>query len=143
MSHKLSLDDEQFLREFEAFGIPPEQFDHEAHVRLAYAYLCQGDRGQATVRMKHALLAFLDHVGVDSGKYHETITLAWIGAVGHFMDSTQPCSGFPEFIRQNPLLLDTKIMLSHYSAGLLFSDAARTGFVDPDVSPIPGLDRQE
>ena len=140
MHHKMSLSDEQFLRRFKAFEIPADQFNHEAHVRLAYVYLCQGDRLQATNRMKDALLGFLKHLGADPGKYHETITRAWIGAVGHFMDKTPACTGYADFIARNRPLLDTKIMLSHYSAELLFSKAARSGFVDPDVSPIPGLE---
>ena len=42
-----------------------------------------------------------------------------------------------DFIDRNPILLDSKIMLTHYSAGLLFSDAARAAFVEPDLDPIP------
>jgi hypothetical protein len=33
--------------------------------------------------------------------------------------------------------LDSKIMLLHYSAGLLFSPEARAAFVEPDLDPIP------
>jgi len=139
MPHQLSFDDEQFLNDFEAFEIPAERFNHEAHVRLAYVYLCRGDKEDATNRMKQALLGYLAHLGVDPGKYHETITRAWIGAVSHFMDATTACGGFADFISRNSMLLDTKIMLSHYSAEVLFSNRARCEFVDPDVSPIPGL----
>lgn len=28
-------------------------------------------------------------------------------------------------------------MMTHYSAGLLFSDEARAAFVEPDLDPIP------
>lgn len=56
------------------------------------------------------------------------------------MESTEPCAGYSEFIDRNPLLLDTEIMLSHYSAEVLFSDEARAAFVTPDVSPIPKHD---
>jgi len=34
-------------------------------------------------------------------------------------------------------LLDSKIMLTHYSADLLFSDEARARFVEPNLDPIP------
>ncbi len=87
--------------------------------------------------MKRALLSFLEHLGVGTGKYHETITRAWVMAVHHFMASTESCSSFSEFIARNPILLDSEIMLSHYSAEVLFSDEARAGFIEPDVSPIP------
>jgi hypothetical protein len=42
-----------------------------------------------------------------------------------------------QFIDKNPGMLDTKIMMSHYSAEVLFSDQARTLFVPPDLDPIP------
>ena len=138
--HRLSSDDEAFRRAFEAFEIPPDHFDHGAHVRLAYAYLCHHDAEQATSAMKRSLLAYLEHLGVGTAKYHETITQAWVMAVRHFMESTEPCAGYSEFIDRNPLLLDTEIMLSHYSAEVLFSDEARAAFVTPDVSPIPKHD---
>jgi hypothetical protein len=37
----------------------------------------------------------------------------------------------------NPVLLDSRIMLTHYSAELLFSPAARAAYVPPDLSGIP------
>jgi hypothetical protein len=42
-----------------------------------------------------------------------------------------------DFIRQTPLLLDSRIMLTHYSAERLFSPQARAAFVQPDRDPIP------
>jgi len=137
MRHKRSRDDEEFRRRFESFGISADQFNHEAHVRLAYAYLCENDPEEAAAAMKHALLAFLRHLGVGTARYHETITQAWIRAVSHFMETTSPCSSFAEFIAHNEVLLDSRIMLSHYSADVLFSDRARSKFVPPDLSPIP------
>ena len=46
-------------------------------------------------------------------------------------------SSADDFMARNPLLLDSKIMLTHYSADLLFSDQARAEFVEPDLDPIP------
>ena len=37
-------------------------------------------------------------------------------------------------------LLDSKIMMTHYSAEVLFSDEARARFVEPNLSPIPRYD---
>ncbi len=37
----------------------------------------------------------------------------------------------------NPRLLDAKIMMTHYSAEVLFSEEARARFVEPNISPIP------
>ena len=42
-----------------------------------------------------------------------------------------------DFIARNPELLDSRIMLTHYSASVLFSADARECFVEPDLDPIP------
>ena len=41
------------------------------------------------------------------------------------------------FIDQNPEMLDSNIMMTHYSAEVLFSNEARARFVEPDLEPIP------
>lgn len=137
MKHTLSADDEAFVRAFEACQTAPAEFDHAAHVRLAYAYLCGSDVETAVARMKQALLAFLAHIGAGEGKYHETITRAWVMAVAHFMAEGPPCESAVVFSAAHPQLLDSKIMLTHYSAQVLFSPEARRGFVGPDIQSIP------
>jgi hypothetical protein len=58
-------------------------------------------------------------------------------AVRHFMERTPASASADEFIEANPALLDSKIMLTHYSAELLFSPEARSAFKEPDQDPIP------
>ena len=137
MDHRPSDDDRAFLARFEGCRVTPAEFDHAAHVRLAYVYLCEHGVEEAAARMKRALLAFLAHVGADPAKYHETITRAWILAVRHFMSRSAPCESATAFIAANPELLDSRIMLTHYSAQVLFSPQARQAFVEPDIQPIP------
>lgn len=133
----LSDDDRRFLCEFEAGAVAPAAFDHRAHVRLAYIYLTDAGPETAYERMRRALHAFLDRHGIDRAKYHDTMTRAWVMAVNHFMQRTPEARSADEFIDRNPRLLDSKIMLSHYSASVLFSDEARARFIDPDLEPIP------
>lgn len=135
--HALSADDRRFREEFESGAFAPAQFDHRAHVRLAYVYLVGRDVESATVMLRSALLAFLRRHGVDPSKYHETITRAWILAVRHFMEKSPTGDSAGAFIDANPTLLDSKIMMSHYSAELLFSDEARAKFVEPNLDDIP------
>ena len=137
MNHIKSLDDEEFQHMFEACEVSPGEFDHAAHVRLAYIYLCDNSVDDASEKMKQALIAFLIHLGADQTKYHATITRAWIMAADHFMNRSESCSSATEFINCNPQLLDNKIMLTHYSAQVLFSPAARKDFVAPDIEAIP------
>jgi len=142
MKHLSSEEDQRFRAEFEAGRFPPADFNHRAHIRLAYVYLCEHDPDTAHQRMRSALLSFLGHHGIDVSKYHETMTRAWILAVEHFMENTPAAESSDVFIERNPRMLDAKIMMTHYSAEVLFSDEARARFVEPDLDPIPPIPRR-
>ena len=118
-------------------GLVDDSRDHRAHLRLAYVYLSELDVETAQRAMRDALRAFLEHHGVDPGKYHETLTRAWILAVRHFMAKSPGTESADELIEKHPEMLDPKIMKTHYSTELLFSPEARASFVDPDLDPIP------
>jgi hypothetical protein len=137
MRHALSADDRHFRAEFEAGRFPPDRFDHRSHVRLAYVYLAEHDTDAAVTLLRGALQSWLAQHRVDPAKYHETITRAWILAVRHFMETSAGAASADAFIDAHPLLLDRKIMLTHYSADLLFSNEARARFVEPDLDEIP------
>jgi hypothetical protein len=137
LKHQVSADDRAFRQAFETCGIAAEQFDHRAHVRLAYIYLCDQEVEEAFSSMKQSLLGFLRHLGIGEARYHETITRSWVMAVAHFMALSPACRSAAAFIDHNPVLLDTRIMLSHYSAEVLFSATARAEFVAPDIQRIP------
>jgi hypothetical protein len=137
LRHDLSIGDREFRAAFEAGAFAPADFSHRAHVRLAYVYLAESDGTQALERMRAALLTFLCHHGIPASRYHATLTRAWILAVDHFMHRSGESSSADDFIARNPLLLDTRIMLTHYSADLLFSDQARAEFAEPNLDPIP------
>jgi hypothetical protein len=135
----LSKNDEEFKSQIENLEYPVSEFNHRAHLRLAYIYLVQEKNTEVAVnRMRESLKKLLIHAGVDPVvKFHETLTEAWILAVNHFINSTDSSSSSDDFIDQNPDMLDSDIMLSHYSADLLFSDQAKISYVEPDKEPIP------
>lgn len=137
MTHQLSPGDRQFRADFGAGRIAPEAFNHRAHVRLAYVLLAEHDADTAIELMREALQAFLAHHSIPAARYHETLTRAWILAVYHFMARSPGAESADAFIDSNPRLLDAKIMLTHYSAELLFGPEARAGYVEPDIDPIP------
>ena len=125
MTHKASIDDQGFRRDFEAHAFPAAQFKHRSHLRLAYVYLSEHGTDRAHQLMRQALLSFLAHSGIGASKYHETVTRAWIMAVRHFMNKTPGTQSFKGLVQQHPEMLDPRIMLTHYSAALLFSADAR------------------
>jgi hypothetical protein len=139
--HKLSADDLRFRSNFETGTIEPAHFDHRSHVRLAYVYLTENDTEAALAKFRAALRGFLAHHGIAPSKYHETMTRAWVLAVRHFMEKSASAESADAFIEMNPLLLDSRIMMTHYSADLLFSEQAREQFVEPDLDPIPRHER--
>jgi hypothetical protein len=123
-THAVSDEDRSFRAAFEACAVAPASFNHEAHLRLAYVYLVEYGSSQAHERMRHSLLAFLAYHGVPPEKYHETLTKAWILAVRHFMDKAAS-SSFAEFAANSQPILNSKAMLTHYTAERLFSQEAR------------------
>ncbi len=137
--HRPSIADHEFRARFEACELSAADFNHRAHVRIAYIYLSEGEPAQAYARMRKSLLRFLAFHEVDPAKYHETMTHAWLLAVRYFMTLCPESDSADAFIAADPRLLDPKIMATHYSAERLFSDEARTAFVAPDLDPIPGL----
>lgn len=141
MRHLLSNDDRDFQIAFESGKVAPAQFDHRAHLRLAYIYLAEHDTEAAFLLMRDAIRSLLARNHIDLSKYHETLTRAWIMAVRHFMEKTPSAASADAFIDQNPIMLDAKIMLTHYSAELIFSEEARAKFVEPDRDPIPRYSR--
>lgn len=122
----------------EACEFPVGDFDHRAHLRLAYIYIIDHGPDQAVVRMRETLTVLLKHAGIDpAAKFHVTLTKAWVLAVHHFMRGTKLSGSGNDFIDQNPEMLDSGIMLTHYSAEILFSEQARRRFVEPNLDPIP------
>ena len=85
---------------FEACTVAPSQFNHEAHVRLAYVYLAECDADTAVQKMRDALLNFLERNNIPRSKFHETLTRAWVLAVQHFMNRS-PSTSAAEFIAKN------------------------------------------
>jgi hypothetical protein len=137
MNHELSTSDREFRTAFEAGAYAPADFSHRAHIRLAYVYLAEHDVERAAELMRAALLNFLKVHGITPTRYHETLTRGWILAVHHFMHRCRTARSAEDFIAREPMLLDSRIMLTHYSTELLFSNRARAAFVEPDLDPIP------
>ena len=137
MKFDITKDDLEFKTQVESCTFPVVDFNHRAHVRLAYIYLAENDVEPSSERMRETLKRFLVCNGVDPSKYHATLTKAWVLAVHHFMNKTGSAQSADAFMDKNPDMLNTKIMMTHYSAEVLFSDKARVEFVEPDLDPIP------
>lgn len=136
MWHQASRDDELFVHGFETCELPLP-FGHRDHLRLAYVHLTRAGVGEAYEAVRPSLLRYLAHHGVNPVKYHETLTRAWLMAVRHFMAICPAVDSAAAFLETQPRLLNSGIMLKHYTSERLFSEEARRRFLVPDRLPIP------
>ena len=139
MSHSISADDQSFQRDVESCAFPVSEFNHRAHLRLAYIYLVQGDDVEWAIgKMRETLLKLLMFAGIDpSQKYHETMTRAWLMIVHQFMNSGVEANSADQFLNGNKSLMGADTLYQYYSEDRLYSQHARQEFLKPDIKPLP------
>jgi hypothetical protein len=130
--------DEDFLRAFEDLSFPVGQFHHREHIRVAWLYLKSSDATRAAERMAAGIRRFAIHHGATQ-KYHHTQTLAWMRLVAAALVETPEGHDFTRFLAEHPELGDKDLLKNYYSAELLQTNAAREGWIEPDVQPLPNL----
>jgi hypothetical protein len=137
-SNASAWSDEDFLREFEDLSFPAELFHHREHIRVAWLYLKSSDATRGAEKMSEGIRRFANHHGATQ-KYHHTLTLAWMRLVAAALVKTPEGYSFEQFISAHPELKDTKLLDKYYSKELLQGAAAREGWVEPDLQPLPEL----
>jgi hypothetical protein len=125
------MDDRAFIAALESCTLSSEAFDHRAHVRLAWLYLSAEPLLEALSRFVSSLKRYAGNLGA-SGKYHETITYAFIFLI-HERMTERPAATFDEFAAANPDLFGP-ILQKYYEPETLASPLARTIFVLPTKS---------
>jgi hypothetical protein len=133
-----ALSDAEFLRAFEDLTFPAELFHHREHMRVAWLYLKSSDATRASENMAVGIRRFANHHGATQ-KYHHTLTLAWMRLVAAAMVETPEGLSFDEFLALNPELTDKNLLAKYYSSELLQTSAAREGWIEPDLQPLPEL----
>ena len=105
------MTDEQFARAFERGEVTPAEFDHRAHVRLAWVYLREArDVDAATDRMREAIRQFAAAANASS-KYHETITVLWMRLLEEARARVPAACELAELFRHCPELSDKDLPL--------------------------------
>jgi len=129
------VDDREFIAQFEACTLPPSQFHHRNHVRLAWLYLKEAPLLDALTRFRTSLQRYAASLGA-AAKYHETITFAFLFLIHERMQRADAPS-FDDFADANAELFEN-ILGRYYSEEALGSELARRVFVMPDL----GVGRQ-
>lgn len=127
------MTDDEFAQAFEDLSLPPSEFRHADHVRLAWIYLGRMPLPEAMRRYADRLRAFATHLG-KPGLYHETVTYAFLMVIGERIADAPAGEDWPGFRARNPdLFAGVQAALGRwYSEERLASERARSGFVMPD-----------
>lgn len=131
------MNDTDFLARFEDCTLPPAEFNHRGHVRVAWIYLQRHPFDEAVRRTCEGIRRYATSLGA-SGKFHWTMSESMM----HLLRSAgadERSVGFDEFlVRNEGLLSDARGRIArHYSDARLASAEARERFVDPDLVPLP------
>jgi hypothetical protein len=139
------MDDETFLREFEAARWPLEDWHHRQHIKVAYLYLRRYPFESAMNRIREkikALNAVHQVPDLPTRGYHETMTQAWMRLVQLTLCEYGPAQTADCFLDQNPQLSEKKVLRLFYSRDLFMSPRAKIEFLEPDLAPLPRSQRE-
>jgi hypothetical protein len=129
----------ELLTLFETGTIARDDWKHAEHLVVALCYLENHDLETATMKMRSGILNLLENgFGIDLTKempYHETITIFWMRTAYAYMLMNENLS-FVEMANGLCELYDKDHPLKFYSRELLFSDRARTEYVEPDLVAV-------
>src|ERR1700722_20503575 len=76
-----SMDDDEFVRQFEARSFPFDQWHHRAHVKLGYIYLVRFGFAAAGGKLRDGIRAYNAANNVPdlpTRGYHATLTMFWL-----------------------------------------------------------------
>ena len=126
---------EAVVRGFEACTTDKDEFTHRDHLAVAVWYL-RFDQARAVDLMRASLHRFLDHYGCRQN-FHETLTLFWIQLVQRALEEMTPGSSLLQATNAVVTRLgDSRLAFEYYSKELVGSEAAKKGWVEPDLKSL-------
>ena len=129
------------IRGFEDCTLPKAAWTHAAHLTVALTYLRQFGPSEASRRFPDNLRRYNGCVGTSGLGYHETITRTWLAVVADFLCRHDRGQSLAELARELVAAQGDKHFLRrYYSDDVLFSPAARIGWVPPDRDRLPEAD---
>jgi hypothetical protein len=126
----------EVVRRFESCELPTADFNHREHLIVALCYLRRADDGAALARLRAGIKRYAAAHGVSPSLYNETITVFWLRRVRAFIARAGDCPGLAELA--NRLAEEcggSRLVYDYYSRGAVDSEAARRGWVEPDLKP--------
>ncbi|HEX8355205.1 MAG TPA: hypothetical protein VF611_20035 [Pyrinomonadaceae bacterium] len=128
---------EEVVRGFESCELPAAEFNHREHLLVALCYLLREDDAEALARLRSGIGRYAAAHGVNPSLYHETITVFWLKRVRAYVGRAPAGLGLAELT--NGLAAEcggSRLIFDYYSKGLIDSEGARHGWVEPDLRPL-------
>ena len=121
---------EELTRAVADATLPPESFDHRAHIMFAWHLVSTRGLPEAMAAYRDGIRGYCTAYGI-TGKYHETMTFALLVLIAERVENTP--GGWSAFERANPDLFDDwrGLLGRHYREEELESPRARERFVLP------------
>jgi hypothetical protein len=111
------------------------RFGHRQHVHLTWLAVRRHGTAAAVGLISEGIQGVARYAGAPR-KYNATVSRAWVELVGHHAEHDD-AADFDTFAAATPALLDKRLLARFYRSATLASDAARTGWVEPDLAPFP------
>lgn len=136
MKSHSEFSDIEFEQAFANCEFDPALFSHEAHLRLAWIHVQRYGVETAISNITTQLRNYVAFLGA-TDKYNETVTVAAIRAVQHFVLKSNPPT-FIEFIERHSRLKThfKDLLRQHYTVDIFNSPEAKETFVEPDLLPF-------
>ncbi|MEV7542769.1 hypothetical protein [Streptomyces sp. NPDC089915] len=112
------------------------RFGHREHVHLTWLAVRAHGPAATVELVGEGILATATRAGVP-GKFHATLTRAWVELVARAEGGGEPARDFEEFAARHPELLDKELPKRFYSAAVLSSEEAKAAWTEPDLAPFP------
>ena len=123
------------VESFERATISRAAWRHAEHLTVALFYVIRHDYETALTKMRSGIFNLLRAFEVDltvEMPYHETLTVFWLRTVFDFAESKSDRSTL-EICNELIEKFDKNYPLRFYSRDRLFSDQARSKFIEADI----------
>ncbi|MGE0711012.1 MAG: hypothetical protein AB7N76_28405 [Planctomycetota bacterium] len=129
------------VRAFEERPLPFADWHHREHLVVCCWLLLEHPLAEATVRLRAGIQTFNARHGIEqtpTGGYHETVTLCFLRLIDAFLTERGREAPREVLVAEvGARFADKYCVLEHYSRERINSWEARTGWVEPDLKPLP------
>lgn len=135
---------DSIARRFTACTLPKSEWTHEAHLRVGLWHLLRFTPRESLVLLRDGIHRYNEASGTansDISGYHETLTRFYVVLLEHFLqgvDRSRPEDELAGLVVESLGAWD--LPLRYYSPDRLWSHAARSGWVEPDLFPLPEIE---